>query len=154
MWNSIITLFQNIISDKIEIYKKIKFLFIGGTTALVNFSLIYLTNGILKLNHNLSISISFFSAMIYHFMMNKMFVFQEKKLSRLKYQIIQYLILSFINYLINLGVVNLLLLFKINIYIGVAAATIITMLLTYFIMNRLIFNKKAAGFINLSRKTE
>ncbi len=130
------------LNNKTEIHKVMKFLLIGGTTAIVNFSFIYLTNDILKLTHNLSVSISYFAALIYHFSLNKMFVFQEKKFSRLKYQIVQYLILSFINYLINLGVVNLLLLFKISIYFGVAAATVITMVLTFFVMNKIIFNLK------------
>ncbi|MGA2142432.1 MAG: GtrA family protein [Brevinematales bacterium] len=126
---------------KIEIFKKIKFLSIGGTTYLLNMSAVYLTHEILRLDSNTSFTISYVIGLIYHFTLNKIFVFQEKKLSRLKYQIIQYLILSLINYLIQLGVLNLFLLLKVSIYIGVSAGIALTLTLTYFIMNSLIFKK-------------
>lgn len=126
---------------KIEIFKKVKFLSIGGTTYLLNMATVYLTHEILRLDSNMSFSISYVIGLIYHFTLNKMFVFQEKRLSRLKYQIIQYLILSLVNYLIQLGILNLFLLFRASIYIGVSAGIAVTLTLTYFIMNRLIFKK-------------
>jgi len=128
--------------EKYKLLTKIKFLLIGGSTALIYFSSLFLFNDILKINPNLSLTISYIISVVYHFMMNKFFVFQEKKILSMRYQIIQYGILTLINYLINLGIANIFLYFKSSIYLSVVAATAVTMFLTYFIMNKLIFKKQ------------
>jgi putative flippase GtrA len=134
---------QKIINSKIvEVFgikKKIKFLFIGGTTFIINYITLFVFKSLIKLGDNVSFTLSFSIGVIYHFSMNKFFVFKEKKLINLRYQIIQYAILTMFNYLTNLGIINLLKFFNITIYIGIIIATIVTMLLTYFVMNKLIF---------------
>ena len=132
---------ENKLLIKYRVVEKFKFLFIGGTTYLLNLFTLFLFSDILKFEINLSITLSFFLGVIYHFTMNKFFVFQESSFSKMKFQIIKYIILIIINYFINLGVINLLLLGNISKYIGQAAAIIITMILTYFVLNKLVFNK-------------
>lgn len=134
---------DNKIIEVLGIKKKFKFLFIGGTTFLLNYITLFIFKSILRMNDNLSFTLSFSIGVIYHFSMNKFFVFKEKKLINLRYQIIQYAILTTFNYLTNLGIINLLKFFKITIYIGIIMATIVTMALTFFVMNKLIFKKDA-----------
>jgi putative flippase GtrA len=127
---------------KFGIVKKFKFLFIGGTTFIINYITLFIFKHYLKFGDNLSFSMSFFLGIIYHFSMNKFFVFEEKKISVLKYQIIQYIILTLVNYCINMGIINLLKLINITIYLGFIISTLVTLLNTYFVMNKLIFKKK------------
>jgi len=94
------------------------------------------------MNPNISITVSFFTGVIYHFTLNKFFVFKETKTINLRYQIVQYIILVFINYSINLGIANLFLFLKWSIYVSQVVSIGVTVMLTYFIMNKLIFNKK------------
>lgn len=115
---------------------------IGSTTALIYFSSIFLFKNIIKLSDNIALTIGYFISIIYHFTMNKFLVFKEKSIDKVKIQFPLYIILVIINYIINLVIVNILNIFSINIYIGVSLATLVTLLNTFFVMNKIIFFKK------------
>jgi putative flippase GtrA len=123
----------------IGIIKKIKFIIVGGSTAGIYFGLLFLFYDIVKLDKNISVTLSYFSSICFHFSMNKFFVFREKEITTLKFQLMKYIVLTAINYLINLLVVNIFSTFNISIYLGVACATMITLVITYLSMSRLIF---------------
>jgi putative flippase GtrA len=144
--------------------KRIKFLFIGGTTFMINYILIFLFSDVIKLESiislsipsivnknsiliwiwkfalsNISITLAFLLGTIYHFGMNKFFVFQERNISSMKYQYIKYWIMTIYNYFIYIAIINLFLFFSVSKYIGVIAATLFNTISTYFILNFLVF---------------
>jgi putative flippase GtrA len=125
-----------------KILKIFRFLFIGGSTFVLNYLILIFCKEILKYADNVSVTIAYFMGIIYHFSMNKFFVFKEGNIKTLLRQLPQYATLTLINYLINLGVVNLFSMFSITVYVAVVVATFMTLFLTYFVFNRIIFNRK------------
>lgn len=123
--------------------KKIKFLLIGGTAAAVNFIFLFLLYDIIKMQHNWAISIAYLLSLLTHFTGNKFFVFEETGIKRMKLQIFQYAIQVAGYYLLNLLIINLLLLIRVNIYIAAAISMIILMIYSYLVMSRIIFRHKA-----------
>ncbi len=130
----------------IQSIQKLKFLFIGGSSALIYFGILFVLYHLMKVEKELSVTIGYFSGVMFHFLMNKFFVFEEKNIHTVTHQIPLYIALTFINYLINLATVFIISFllkdFSFNIYLGVIIATGITMILTYMVMNRIIFKKK------------
>ena len=125
-----------------ELSRKLLFLTVGGLTFIINVSFLYLLKEILKVNHNIALTIAFFIGTTFHFSANKFVTFKEKKIATISLQIPKYIAMTLINYLINLIVINIFVYFHLAIYLGAICATMITMVLTYFIMNIMIFKQK------------
>ena len=132
------------IMKKYGLIKKIKFLFVGGSTFVLYVSMIFLLHSYLGVRHNIAITISYFLALVYHFSMNKMFVFASSQSEHIKIEMPKYIALTAGNYLLSIFLANIALYFSLSIYAGIFLSPLITMCITYMTMNHCIFRKPKA----------
>lgn len=118
---------------------KLRFLFAGGSTAIVYFGLLYLLHDLLKRGNDLSVGVAYFVSTAYHFLCNKFFVHRDDSLDTAHQQLGKYLILVALNYGITWSVTNAVFWMGGNVYAGVAASVSITLVFTYVVMRRAIF---------------
>ena len=83
----------------------LKFLAVGLTTMLVQFSSFALMWDIFHLPQRLSVSISYVSAVTFHFFSNRVFTFQAGNASVYR-QLFKYIIVTCLNYVITIVVVD------------------------------------------------
>lgn len=83
-----------------------RYLGVGGSTALVYLGLILVTVQLLHLGHMLAVSISYFCAIAFHFLANKIFTFQSRH-GKVIWEILRYIPAALLNYGITLAVVFL-----------------------------------------------
>ena len=96
--------FQNVVSHLMTL-AFLRFLIVGGSTAVIYFVLIYLTYSLGNINYNLSISIAYFSSVIFHFLANRRYTFDHHG-HRLSKQVSRYISLLMLGYLTTLMIVN------------------------------------------------
>lgn len=116
-----------------------RFIFAGGTTAFIYFSLIFLLKDVLHADKDLSVTTGYFISVCFHFAMNRSFVFDKPGIRGVGSHISGYVVLVCVNYLTTILLVNLLGIFGISVFISVLLATLITMLVTYVSMKKMIF---------------
>lgn len=112
---------------------------IGGSTAVIYFSILYALREWIGLSENLAVGISYFTSTAFHFLGNKFFVHQEPALGTMHIQFAKYIVLTLINYGITFAVTNTILFFGGNVYVGVLASIATTLVLTFVVMKALIF---------------
>ena len=82
---------------KLEKHKQfVIFLFVGGSSALVDIGSLYLFNKILLWNNELSISLAFILGLVFNYFSHTYFTFQDKASIG---NLIKYLILDLLNYI-------------------------------------------------------
>ena len=121
-----------IFSDRVMDLKFVKFLAVGLTTTVVQFSSFALILDIFHLPQRLSVSLSYITAVIFHFLSNRFFTFQSGNANVFK-QFIKYIIIVCLNYIVTIVVVDVCVkIFFLSPYIGVMAA-IVTTVMTGFL---------------------
>ncbi|OFX74486.1 MAG: hypothetical protein A2X12_02185 [Bacteroidetes bacterium GWE2_29_8] len=115
------------------------YLVIGGTTAVINFSIFTFLWNFEHINYQVSISISYILSVIFHFTANRRFTFKSHDRNLYKH-LAKYLAMVLINYLITLLVMHIAVeIFKLSPYIGVIASIGTTVGVGYFLARFWVF---------------
>jgi putative flippase GtrA len=116
-----------------------RYLFVGVSTVAIDYTLLYLLSSHLGKGIISAVTIAYWTAIIYNFLMNKYWTFEDKdNLSGV--QLAKYLSLLIFNYLVTLGVVAGLQSAGISEYIAKFFALAFTISWTYFIYKKLVFS--------------
>lgn len=122
--------------------KILLFLFFGGWTCLIYYLILWVCFSLLLLNYQLSIAISYFLAISFHFLLNRNVTFNAVK-ERHKNQIFRYILMAIFNYLIQLLVVIFLYeISGVNFYMSTIFAIVVTTLFGYILMNFWVFKEE------------
>jgi len=117
--------------DRHGLFQFVKYLGVGGSTALVYFGFIFVTVELLKLRHFSAVSISYVFAITFHFLANKTFTFNSRNADVLR-EVLRYILVALVNYLITLLVVFIVVDWAgYSTYLGAALAIAITVGLGY-----------------------
>lgn len=115
------------------------FLISAAITGLIYLCIEFIAFTILKMNTGISVLIAYVSAMIFYFIINKMFVFKRKTKGVADHysQIGVFSITVIINFLITLFLVDGFKKFTGEIYSGAVVAGVVTTITAYFVFNRI-----------------
>jgi dolichol-phosphate mannosyltransferase len=86
-------------------HKIFRYLFSGGTATAINFILLYVFTDLVGLYYIFSVILSFIIAVTVSFMLQKFWTFQNASKENMKKQAVVYVIVSFINVIINVAFV-------------------------------------------------
>ena len=116
------------------------FLLVGGITAALYYSLIYILYGLLQVHYLTAVSVAYVPSVIFHFLVNRNVTFGEKH-GDPKGQFIKYVFLAALNYVVNFAVVVVSVEYLVlNVYLGAALAIFATVTIGYFGMKRWVFS--------------
>ncbi len=119
----------------------LKFLAVGLTTMVVQFSSFALMWDIFHLPQRLSVSISYLAAVSFHFLSNRFFTFQAGNANVYK-QLVKYIIVACLNYVITIMVVDVCVkILSLSPYIGVMAAIATTIMTGFLFLKYWVFGK-------------
>lgn len=123
-------------------HKVIIFMLIGTFIAILDTLMIWFFVNMLYLNLSIAVSVSYFIAILIHFTLNNWLTFRESNVELPK-KIMGYLVVTFVNYLITLGVIYFTVYFIIDqIVIAKILAIIVTFLTGFWGMRFLVFKVK------------
>jgi len=109
------------------------FLFVGGSTFIIYWSVLELILHYIKFNFYIAVTIAYFIGVLFHFTVNRSFVFKANQ-QNIKIQSLKYSCVLVINYLINLICMFIIVkLLDLLPFIGIAVSTFITAGSNYFI---------------------
>ena len=119
----------------------LKFLAVGFTTMLVQFSSFALMWDIFHLPQRLSVSISYISAVTFHFFSNRVFTFQAGNANVYR-QLFKYIIVTCLNYVITIVVVDVCVkMLFLSPYIGLMAAIATTVMTGVLFLKYWVFSE-------------
>lgn len=120
----------------------LKFGLVGVSTAAIYFLVMCFADLILGVSYTWSISTAYFLSTIFHFLANRSFTFSVTH-DRYDDQIVRYIVVCLINYMITLVVVKLCVeLFGFSHYIGVCVSVLFTVFSGYGLGRYWVFNIK------------
>lgn len=124
-----------------------KFIIIGITTFIINFSLFHVFYGSFKLNLKLATSLAYFITVMSHFLLHRVITFEIKKNNQsLSKNIAKYFVMLAINYITTLLVmwitVNVA---HLSAYFGVVFSTAATAVLSFLTMKYYVFMSNNNG---------
>jgi putative flippase GtrA len=119
-----------------------KFSLVGFLTAAIYFQMMWFADVILGLPYILAISMAYCMSMIFHFVANKYFIFAVAGKSY-KAEILRYLLMWFINFLITIMVVSVCVnLLQLSPYLGVCVSVLFSMCCSYIMCRFWVFKVK------------
>lgn len=119
----------------------LKFLAVGLTTMVVQFSSFALMWDIFHLPQRLSVSISYLTAVTFHFLSNRSFTFQAGNANVFK-QLVKYILVTCLNYVITIVVVDVCVkILFLSPYIGVMAAIATTVMTGFLFLRYWVFGE-------------
>lgn len=122
--------------------KFIKFLFVGGSTAILQLSVFYFFLNFIDLDYRISVTVSFILALFYHFMANKIFTFKLSKQVKFT-EVWKYAISSALSYFIILSCTIILVeKYKITPFSSNFFAILINIFITFSLLKLWVFNEK------------
>ena len=111
----------------------IKFGLVGFTTAAIYFLVMWFMDAILGIQYTVAVSLAYFVSTVFHFLANRHFTFDAAH-GQNGSQIVRYLLMWFINYLITILVVSLSVeTLHLSPYIGVCVSVLFTMCVGYIL---------------------
>jgi putative flippase GtrA len=116
----------------------VRYLLVGGTTFVIDFGILYVLHGHLKLNLGASASVSYWVSIVYNFVLNRYWTFDAREKDSLARHLSTYLILLIFNYLFTVTFVSIVGA-HINYIIAKAISVALTMVWTYPVYKRYIF---------------
>ena len=120
----------------------IKFGLVGVTTAVIYFLVMWFSDEILGIQYTVAVSLAYVVSTLFHFLANRHFTFGADHGHR-KSQIVRYLIMWIINYLITMLVVGLSVeTIHLSPYIGVCVSVLFTMCVGYILGRYWVFKLK------------
>ena len=118
-----------------------RYLFVGVSTVVIDYALLFILSSHLGKGVLSAVSIAYWTAIIYNFLVNKYWTFEDND-SLNGIQLAKYIGLLIINYLVTLGVVAGLQSAGISEYLAKLVALGITISWTYFIYKKLVFGNE------------
>ena len=91
--------------DRAELGRAIRFLLVGGTTALIYLAVLALLERAMGLDYRIAVSVAYFVAVCFHFAANRRFTFRAHG-DPTGGQVARYVVLLAVNYVLMLGVVT------------------------------------------------
>lgn len=120
----------------------LKFGLVGLTTSLIYFLVMWFVDAFLGIHYIMAVSLAYFASTVFHFFANRHFTFAAAHGHR-KSQIVRYLLMWFINYLITMVVVGLSVeTLHLSPYIGVCISVLFTMFVGYILGRYWVFKLK------------
>lgn len=116
----------------------IRYLLVGGTTFVIDFGLLVLLHGKLKINIAVATSVAYWISIIYNFILNRYWTFDAREKESLKRHITTYTLLLVVNYFFVVAFMALAS-NHINYIIAKAIAVLIQMVWTYPVYKKVIF---------------
>jgi putative flippase GtrA len=109
----------------------LSFLLVGGITAGLYFGLLALFLEVIRLDYKLGVSAAYLLAITFHFFSNRHLTFRSGH-ARIGPQVIRYLVVAFVNYLLTLAVVFVVVDgLRSNAYVGVMLSILCTVAFGY-----------------------
>lgn len=119
--------------------KELKFLMVGGSSALVDIGVLLFCNSILQIHLNLAITIAYICSACVHFNFNRHIVFKNSSMNILR-SITRYIGLLIANYCLNLLLINLFVTYiRCSLIIAKIIATGICTINSYLAFNFFVF---------------
>lgn len=119
-----------------------KFGIVGAITAAIYFLVMWVADSIFGFNYIAAVSVAYFVSTVFHFLANRHFTFGAIK-EQHGYQIIRYLVMWVLNYLITIVVVSVCVeRFLLSPYIGVCISVVFTVFIGYVLARYWIFKIK------------
>jgi len=116
-----------------------KFSLIGSLTATIYFLIIWVADVIFGFPYILAITMAYCVSTVFHFLANKCFIFAASR-GHHKAEILRYLIMWFINFLITILVVSLCVnLLHLSPYLGVCVSVLLSMCCSYIMCRFWVF---------------
>jgi putative flippase GtrA len=119
-----------------------RYLVVGGTTFIIDFGLLVLFHGKFGFNIAVATSISYWTSIIYNFILNRYWTFDAREKESLKRHLSIYFFLLLANYLFAVIFVSYMS-HHISYIIAKAIAVLIQMIWTYPVYQKVIFVKSA-----------
>ena len=126
----------------------VRYILVGGTTFIIDFSILYTLHGKLKFGIAASTSVAYWTSIIYNFLLNRYWTFDAREKKSLQRHLTIYILLLIVNYLFVVVFVS----FSskiINYIIAKAIAVIVQMIWTYPIYKKVIFIPKKQNLENI-----
>jgi putative flippase GtrA len=128
---------------KNQIYNRVvMFLISAGATGTIYMGLLYLCRNVLAINPYLSVSVAYTAAMAFYFITNKLVVFRKRNGGSVWRELIKFLPLATVNYILTLIIVALIRKYTHEEYSGSVVAGLVTTALAYLVFDKWLFNKK------------
>lgn len=118
------------------------FLVSAGATGAIYMGLLYLCRYVLTISSNVSVSVAYGGAMVFYFTTNKLVVFRKSDRGTVWRELIGFLPLAAVNYLLTLIIVAFIRRYTHEEYFGSLVAGIVTTALAYVVFDKLLFKKK------------
>ena len=123
------------------VIKFVSFGFIGAMTAFIYFGLFLILNLLLNLDKNISLVVSYLSAVCFHFTMNKNITFKKNK-GKTSTQLQRYIIVLFLNFILIFSIMSLLCDYLgIKVIIGYLISNLIGIITGFLANNFWVFKK-------------
>jgi putative flippase GtrA len=119
-------------------HRFVRYLFVGGTTFVLDFGILYLLHGVFGLNLGASTSVAYWISISYNFFLNRYWTFDAREKESLKRHLTTYFALLVFNYLFTVAFVSILG-EHFNYMVVKALAVVISMSWTYLIYKNYIF---------------
>lgn len=116
----------------------VRYLFVGGSTFVLDFGILFLLHGVLDLNLAGSTSVAYWISISYNFALNRYWTFDAREKDSLKRHITTYFMLLVFNYLFTVTFVSIVG-EHINFVIAKALAVALQMIWTYKVYKKYIF---------------
>ena len=114
----------------------------SGLTAAIYGLLIYVSDSLFGWQYFYTITVAYTVSMVFYFITNKKAVFKTvNNRKKTTYEVIKFLVLLVINYLISLLIVGIIHHYTNEVYSGSLLAGAVTITLTYFVFDKIIFKK-------------
>ncbi len=126
------------IRDFMNKYKFIKFIFVGGSSTLLDFFIYLLLSNFIAIS--LAKCFSMIASCTYSFFFNKSWTFNDKQKVNTK-QIISYIIVQVINIIINVSINQIGYVITNNKLLAYIVATGISMIVNYLLQKNIIFKE-------------
>lgn len=116
----------------------IRYLFVGGTTFIIDFGLLYSLHSKGKVNLAVATSVAYWTSIIYNFILNRYWTFDAREKESLKKHIFTYGSLLLLNYAFVLIFISIMS-HHINYIVAKAIAVMLQMAWTYPVYKKVIF---------------
>jgi putative flippase GtrA len=128
--------------DRQSLFQFVRYLSVGGGTAVIYFVLLVVFVQLLQVKHILAVSISYVCAISFHFLANKAFTFRNHDTDVIL-EVIRYLCVALTNYIITIAVVYCVVDWgQQSPYVGAVLAVAVTLGLGYVMTKYWVFHQK------------
>ena len=127
---------------KSDFKRPVMFLASAGVTGAIYMGLLYLCRNVFSINPYISVSAVYAAAMAFYFVTNKLVVFRKSEAGSVWRELIGFLPLAVVNYVLTLIIVALIRRYTNEEYSGSIVAGIVTMASAYLVFDKLLFKKR------------